>query len=209
MLIDGGRVQLPGRAAYDPSGTGWGIENVGVAPDHDVDITPADVMAGRDPQLQKAIEVALAQIPKRPIFAPKRPVFPVHPGEQSAAPVGGVNMSSLPRPGSAFPAPPDRAEVAGPTASVAAVTNGKFADYVGSFDAGPMGVLVVRQEGEKLWATAPNSERIELVPETGADRFIAQPVGAAVAFERDSAGKVVGIIVHLPGGREVKGKKTK
>jgi tricorn protease len=49
-LIDGGRVQLPNRAAYDPSGTTWGVENVGVAPDFDVEITPADVMAGRDPQ---------------------------------------------------------------------------------------------------------------------------------------------------------------
>lgn len=79
-LIDGGRVQLPGRAAYDPSGTGWGIENIGVAPDHDIDITPADVMAGRDPQLLKAIEVAMEQTRKHPIYTPKRPSFPVHPG---------------------------------------------------------------------------------------------------------------------------------
>ncbi|HLA13249.1 MAG TPA: PDZ domain-containing protein, partial [Pyrinomonadaceae bacterium] len=82
MLIDGGRVQLPNRAAFDPSGTTWGIENVGIVPDYDVDITPADVMAGRDPQLQKAIEVALALLPKRPILVPKRPAFPVHPGEK-------------------------------------------------------------------------------------------------------------------------------
>ena len=82
MLIDGGRVQLPNRAAYDPSGTTWGIENVGVVPDYDVDITPADVIAGRDPQLQKAIEVALALLPKHPLFVPKRPPFPVHPGVQ-------------------------------------------------------------------------------------------------------------------------------
>ena len=82
ILIDGGRVQLPNRAAYDPSGTSWGIENVGVAPDFDVEITPADVIAGRDPQLEKAIEVALAQLSKNPIFVPKRPPFPVHPGER-------------------------------------------------------------------------------------------------------------------------------
>jgi tricorn protease len=81
-LIDGGRVQLPNRAAYDPSGTSWGIENIGVLPDYDVDITPADVMAGRDPQLQKAIEVALAQLPKHPLVAPKRPRFPIHPGQR-------------------------------------------------------------------------------------------------------------------------------
>jgi tricorn protease len=100
MLIDGGRVQLPGRAAYDASGSGWGIENVGVAPDHDVEITPADVRAGRDPQLLKAIEVAMAQIPKNPLFAPRRPAFPIHPGQQS--PVTG-GLLTLPPPGSAFP----------------------------------------------------------------------------------------------------------
>src|SRR5207237_1405997 len=56
-LADGGRVQLPNRAAYNPDGTTWGIENVGVQPDYDVEITPRDVMAGRDPRLEKAVEV--------------------------------------------------------------------------------------------------------------------------------------------------------
>src|SRR5688572_6153466 len=102
MLIDGGRVQLPGRAAYDPSGTGWGIENVGVVPDHDIEITPADMIAGRDPQLLKAIEVALAQIPKNPLYAPNRPQFPFHPGEQV---VHSGPAPALPAAGSAFPAP--------------------------------------------------------------------------------------------------------
>src|SRR5215510_6922013 len=32
-FIDGGRVQLPNRAAYNPNGTSWGIENFGVEPD--------------------------------------------------------------------------------------------------------------------------------------------------------------------------------
>lgn len=115
QLIDGGRVQLPNRAAFDPSGASWGIENVGVAPDFDVEITPADVIAGRDPQLEKAIEVALAQISKNPTVAPKHPAFPVHPGEQSKAPAGGVSTSSLPQPGSAFPAPaPKSAEARKP-----------------------------------------------------------------------------------------------
>jgi len=81
-FIDGGSIRLPNRAAYDPSGTTWGIENIGVAPDFDVEIAPADVIAGRDPQLEKAIEVALAEISKNPQIAPKRPPFPVHPGGQ-------------------------------------------------------------------------------------------------------------------------------
>lgn len=203
-LIDGGRVQLPNRAAYDMSGTGWGIENVGVAPDYDVEITPADVIAGRDPQLEKAVEVALAQIPKNPLFAPKHPPYPVHPGEQAKAPVGGILVTSLPQPGSAYPAPMPKSE---PTPAPA-VTGGKFAAFVGSYDAGQMGVLVVRQEGEKLFALAPNAERVELVPDAAADNFIAQPVGGAVRFERDAAGKVSGITVTLPNGREIKGKKT-
>ena len=102
-LIDGGQVRLPNRAAYDPSGASWGIENSGVTPDFDVEITPSDVIAGRDPQLEKAVEVALAQISKNPVVVPKRPAFPVHPGEQKKA--NDVAISSLPQPGSAFPAP--------------------------------------------------------------------------------------------------------
>ncbi|MBA4183099.1 MAG: PDZ domain-containing protein, partial [Acidobacteria bacterium] len=80
-LIDGGRVQLPNRAAYNPDGSSWGIENYGVSPDFDVEMTPQDLMAGRDTQLEKAIEVALAQIVKEPIVIPKHPAFPIHPGK--------------------------------------------------------------------------------------------------------------------------------
>lgn len=202
-LIDGGRVQLPNRAAFDPSGA-WGVENVGVVPDYDVEITPADVIAGRDPQLLKAIEVALANLPRHPLFTSKHPPYPVHPGGQSKTPAEELLVSSLPQPGSAFPAPtPKKEQPAAP-----AVTDGKFAALVGSYDAGPMGVLVVRQEGEKLFAFAPGGERVEFVPEATADKFTVQPVGGTVVFERDAAGKVTGIIVTLPNGREVKGRKT-
>jgi len=196
-LIDGGQIRLPNRAAYDPSGTTWGIENVGVAPDFDVEITPADVIAGRDPQLEKAVEVALAQISKSPLFVPKRPPFPVHPGEQDKA----VSVSSIPQPGSAFPAPTPKSEAP-------AVTNGKFAALVGKYDGGPMGVLVISEEGEKLLAHDPGGQRVELVPDATADKFIAQPVGGVVSFERDAGGKVIGISVTLPNGTVIKGKKA-
>jgi hypothetical protein len=196
-LIDGGRVQLPNRAAYDPSGTTWGIENIGVAPDFDVEITPADVIAGRDPQLEKAIEVALAQVSRNPVFVPKRPPFPVHPGEQSNA----STVSSLPPAGSAFPAP-------SPKTQPAAVTDGKYAAFVGSYDGGTMGTLVIRQEGDKLFALDPGGQRIELVPDAAADKFLAQPVGGSVSFERDAANKVIAIVVTLPNGRVIRGKKT-
>lgn len=198
-LIDGGQVRPPNRAAYDPSGTSWGIENVGVAPDFDVEITPADVIAGRDPQLEKAVEVALAQISKHPVYAPKRPAFPVHPGGQS----GVTAVQALPQPGSAFPAPAAKpAQTPTP-----AVTDGKFAAFVGSYDGGTMGVLVVRQEADKLIAIDPGGGRVELVPEATADTFT-PAVGGKVSFERDANGKVTGIVVTLPNGQTVKGRKV-
>jgi len=203
-LIDGGQIRLPNRAAYDPSGTGWGIENVGVAPDFDVEITPADVIAGRDPQLEKAVEVALAQISKNPSFVPKRPPFPIHPGEQSEAPSIGPSVSSLPQVGSEFPSPPPKAAPTPPPAP----TSNTFAAFVGSYDGGAMGTLVVRQEGEKLFALPPGGERVELVPDKTADKFIPQPVGGSVSFERGADGKVTAIIVTLPNGNVIKARKT-
>ena len=200
-LIDGGQVQLPNRAAYDPSGTSWGVENVGVAPDYDVEITPADVIAGRDTQLEKAVEVALAQISKTPSVTPKRPLFPVHPGEQNKT-QSQVSMSSLPQPGSAFPAPAAKSAQT-PTP----VADGKFAAFVGSYDGGTMGVLVIRQEGEKLLAIDPGGGRVELVPEAAPDKFTPS-AGGAVTFERDAAGKVTGITVTLPNGQIIKARKV-
>ncbi|HEU4768579.1 MAG TPA: hypothetical protein VFS77_14450, partial [Pyrinomonadaceae bacterium] len=203
-LVDGGRVQLPNRAAYDPSGAGWGIENVGVTPDFDVEITPADVIAGRDPQLEKAVEVALAQVSKNPMFVPKRPAFPVHPGEQRSGQLAVASASSLPQAGSAFPAPSPKSE----QPRTPSVTDGKFAAFVGRYDGGTMGVLVISQEGEKLFALDPGGQRVELVPDPAADKFTVQPVGGAVAFERDAGGKVTGIVVTLPNGTSIKGRKA-
>jgi tricorn protease len=203
-LIDGGQIRLPNRAAYDPTGTTWGIENGGVAPDFDVEITPADVIAGRDPQLEKAVAVALAEVSKNPLTVPKRPPFPFHPGEQSKVQSAAVSISSLPAAGSAFPAPAAKSK----QTQAPAVTDGKFAAFVGSYDGGTMGVLVVKQEGEKLFALDPRGQRIELVPEATGDKFVAQPVGNTVSFERDAGGKVTAIIVTFPDGRTIKARKA-
>lgn len=78
QLIDGGSVQLPNRAAYNPDGTSWGIENGGVSPDFEVEITPKDWIAGRDPQLEKAVAVAMEELKKVQSVVPKKPKYPVH-----------------------------------------------------------------------------------------------------------------------------------
>lgn len=77
-LIDGGSVQLPNRAAYNPDGTSWGVENSGIQPDFEAEITPKDWMTNRDPQLEKAVAVAMEELKKLKPEIPKKPKYPVH-----------------------------------------------------------------------------------------------------------------------------------
>ncbi|MEW6072839.1 MAG: PDZ domain-containing protein, partial [Planctomycetota bacterium] len=57
-LLDGGMVTAASFGVMDAAGE-WAVENVGVAPDHEVIEWPRDVIAGRDPQLERAVELAL------------------------------------------------------------------------------------------------------------------------------------------------------
>lgn len=57
-LVDGTEVTQP-RYSFWLEGHGWGVENHGVDPDVDVDIAPQDWAAGRDPQLETAVQLAL------------------------------------------------------------------------------------------------------------------------------------------------------
>lgn len=84
-LMDGGTITAPNLAIWDPK-QGWVVENEGVPPDIDVDDTPADVIAGRDPQLDKAIEVAMKQLAENPVEKPKRPAYKVLGGERASSP---------------------------------------------------------------------------------------------------------------------------
>jgi len=74
VLMDGGYVSAPNLAIWTEDG--WVVENVGVPPDIEVEQKPADVIAGRDPQLEKAIEVILEELKKNPPKKPKRPSYP-------------------------------------------------------------------------------------------------------------------------------------
>jgi tricorn protease len=49
---------------------GWNIENRGAEPDIEVDITPQDYRAGRDPQLEQAITAILHLLDEHPIVKP-------------------------------------------------------------------------------------------------------------------------------------------
>jgi tricorn protease len=48
-----------------------------VPPDIEVEQTPAEVIAGRDPQLEKAIEVILEELEANPRPVYERPPYPV------------------------------------------------------------------------------------------------------------------------------------
>jgi tricorn protease len=74
-FIDGGSVTAPNVAIWTKDG--YVVENTGVAPDIEVEQWPADVINGKDPQLEKAIEVALQELKKNPPEVPVRPSYPV------------------------------------------------------------------------------------------------------------------------------------
>jgi len=75
VLMDGGFVTAPNLAIWTEDG--WVVENIGVPPDIDVEQTPSEVIAGHDPQLEKAIQIALDELKKNPAPQIKRPPYPV------------------------------------------------------------------------------------------------------------------------------------
>lgn len=75
-FIDGGVVTAPNVAFFDDKG--FGIENVGTPPDVEVEQWPAEVIKGRDPQLEKAIEIVLQELKNN---APKKMPSPTAPNK--------------------------------------------------------------------------------------------------------------------------------
>lgn len=62
--VDGTVTTQPGFAFWFDD-VGFGVENYGTDPTHEVEIAPQDAAAGRDPQLDTAVELALAAIAER------------------------------------------------------------------------------------------------------------------------------------------------
>jgi tricorn protease len=68
-LVDGSLTTQP-EYAFWFSDVGWSVENYGTDPDVEVDIRPQDHVAGTDPQLDKAVDLALAALrTHRPLTA--------------------------------------------------------------------------------------------------------------------------------------------
>jgi len=74
-LMGGGNVTFPEFGVYSLDGQ-WVVENHGVDPDIVVDNLPHQEIAGRDPQLEKAVEVLLEKIAAEPIELPEVKQFP-------------------------------------------------------------------------------------------------------------------------------------
>lgn len=75
QLIDGGVVNVPESGFASKTGE-WIIEGYGVDPDIEVDNDPQSVMAGKDPQLERAIAEVMAKL-KSPVKLPPKPAPPV------------------------------------------------------------------------------------------------------------------------------------
>lgn len=88
-LIDGGFVASPNLAFWNPDGT-WDVENRGVAPDIEVEFDPYLWRQGRDPQLEKAVEVVLESLTKNPPPKHTRPAYPNYHRTAGAAAVSGL-----------------------------------------------------------------------------------------------------------------------
>jgi tricorn protease len=65
-FIDGGSMIAPRGGFFSREGK-WAVENEGVAPDVDVENWPKDVIAGHDPQLERAVQEALRMLEEHPV----------------------------------------------------------------------------------------------------------------------------------------------
>ncbi|MFN7939390.1 MAG: PDZ domain-containing protein [Bryobacteraceae bacterium] len=76
QLMDGGFVGAPSSGIYNPLSGEWEVENVGVPADIEVEQDPAQVRKGRDPQLERAVEVVMEELKKNPPPVMRRPAYP-------------------------------------------------------------------------------------------------------------------------------------
>jgi hypothetical protein len=85
-----------------------------------------------------------------------------------------------------------------PTA-VAAIAPQVLDSVVGLYDYGPLGILTVTREGDRLFAQLASQPRLEIFPRSE-NEFFWKAVDAQVTFIRDPNGKVIEAIHHQNGG---------
>ena len=85
-FIDGGTMIAPRGGFFTRDGK-WAVENEGTAPEIDVENWPKDVIAGRDPQLERAVDEALRLLKEKPVdrrtTEPAPPSWGKRPGGQN------------------------------------------------------------------------------------------------------------------------------
>jgi tricorn protease len=74
-LIDGGQIYVPEAGSASVEGE-WIIEGYGVDPDIVVENDPKSVLAGRDPQLERAVAEVMQKMESEPRRLPKKPADP-------------------------------------------------------------------------------------------------------------------------------------
>jgi len=81
QMMDGGYVTIPEDALYTVDSQ-WALENHGVEPDIEVENLPADLLAGRDAQLEAAVDLMLKALAGKPGGLPPPPPWvPAYPAD--------------------------------------------------------------------------------------------------------------------------------
>lgn len=86
-LMDGGTVTAPNVRIFSPTGE-WIAENKGVPPDVEVELDPKSVSEGHDPQLERAVSIALDKLKENPPPGPRQPPYP----DYQRPTTGGASM---------------------------------------------------------------------------------------------------------------------
>jgi tricorn protease len=84
-LLDGGYITVPEDSVYGRKSE-WVIENHGVEPDIEVDTDPAQLMDGKDAQLEAAVATLQEELAKQPHTLPPAPApLPAYPAQGEVA----------------------------------------------------------------------------------------------------------------------------
>ncbi len=95
LFIDGGSAIAPRGGFFNRDGQ-WDVENKGIPPDVDVENTPKEVIAGHDPQLERAVQEGLRMLKEKPVtrldHEPPPPTWGHRKLPMSAPATGGTNQ---------------------------------------------------------------------------------------------------------------------